>query len=56
MMADAVEASSRSLAEYSEESFRDLVNKIIDDQVNGDISKSTNNFQGYRNGERCVRG
>ncbi|MGB4054205.1 MAG: HDIG domain-containing metalloprotein, partial [Dysgonamonadaceae bacterium] len=34
MMADAVEASSRSLAEYSEESFRDLVNKIIDDQVN----------------------
>ena len=33
MMADAVEASSRSLTEYSEESFRDLVNKIIDDQV-----------------------
>ena len=39
MMADAVEASSRSLAEYSEESFRDLVNKIIDDQVNGGYFK-----------------
>lgn len=33
MMADAVEASSRSLSEYSEESLRNLVNKIIDSQV-----------------------
>ncbi len=33
MMADAVEASSRSLPEYSEESIRNLVNKIIDDQL-----------------------
>lgn len=33
MMADAVEASSRSLTEYSEESLRGLVEKIIDSQV-----------------------
>lgn len=33
MMADAVEASSRSLSEYSEESLRNLVDKIIDSQV-----------------------
>ncbi len=33
MMADAVEASSRSLGEYSEESIRKLVNSIIDSQM-----------------------
>lgn len=33
MMCDAVEASSRSLKEYSEESIQALVNKIIDGQV-----------------------
>jgi putative nucleotidyltransferase with HDIG domain len=33
MMADAVEASSRSLPEYSEESIRTLVDKIIDAQL-----------------------
>lgn len=33
MMADAVEASSRSLKEYTEESIRKLVDKIIDSQV-----------------------
>ena len=33
MMADAVEASSRSLPEYTEESLRNLVDKIIDAQV-----------------------
>lgn len=33
MMADAVEASSRSLPEYSEESIRNLVDKIIDSQL-----------------------
>ncbi|MBK5195738.1 MAG: HDIG domain-containing protein [Proteiniphilum sp.] len=33
MMADAVEASSRSLPEYSEQSLRNLVDKIIDSQV-----------------------
>lgn len=33
MMADAVEAASRSLAEYTEESITNLVNRIIDGQV-----------------------
>lgn len=33
MMADAVEASSRSLPEYTEESIRQLVEKIIDSQL-----------------------
>ncbi len=34
MMSDAVEAASRSLTEYTEESISTLVNKIIDTQVN----------------------
>lgn len=33
MMADSVEAASRSLSEYTEESISDLVDKIIDSQV-----------------------
>jgi putative nucleotidyltransferase with HDIG domain len=33
MMADSVEAASRSLSDYSEESIRSLVNKIIDSQI-----------------------
>ncbi len=33
MMADAVEASSRSLPDYTEKSIRELVNNIIDGQV-----------------------
>ena len=33
MMCDAVEASSRSLKEYNEESLRDLVHRIVDRQV-----------------------
>ncbi|MBR5655720.1 MAG: HDIG domain-containing protein [Prevotella sp.] len=33
MMADAVEAASRSLKEYTEESISSLVNRIIDEQV-----------------------
>ena len=33
MMADSVEAASRSLPDYTEKSIRDLVNKIIDGQV-----------------------
>lgn len=33
MMADAVEASSRSLSEYTEESIQNLVNRIIDMQI-----------------------
>ena len=34
MMADGVEAASRSLPEYTEESISNLVNKMIDGQVN----------------------
>lgn len=34
MMADSVEAASRSLKDYSEESISNLVNKIIDGQLN----------------------
>ena len=33
MMADAVEAASRSLSKYDEESIAALVNKIVDSQV-----------------------
>ena len=33
MMADAVEAASRSLPDYTEQTIRDLVNRIIDGQV-----------------------
>ena len=33
MMCDAVEASSRSLKEFTEESIKELVNRIIDGQV-----------------------
>ena len=33
MMADAVEASSRSLSEYSEESIGNLVDRIVDTQI-----------------------
>lgn len=34
MMADTVEAASRSLQEYTEESIQSLVNRLIDNQVN----------------------
>ena len=34
MMADAVEAASRSLPNYTEQTIRELVNRIIDGQVN----------------------
>ena len=33
MMADAVEAASRSLKDYTEESIRELVNRIVDTQI-----------------------
>mgnify|MGYP003295452533 CR=1 FL=1 len=33
MMADAVEASSRSLKEYTEESIGELTDRIIDSQI-----------------------
>ncbi|MBR5432448.1 MAG: hydrolase, partial [Bacteroidales bacterium] len=34
MMADAVEAATRSLPEYTEDSINSMVDKIIDTQVN----------------------
>jgi len=39
MMADAVEAASRSLPEYNEESIRNLVDSLIDSQVTGGYFK-----------------
>ena len=39
MMADAVEAASRSLPEYTEESISNLVDKIIDTQVSDEFFK-----------------
>jgi len=39
MMADTVEAASRSLKEYTEESISELVNKLIDSQVNDGFFK-----------------
>ena len=35
MMADSIEAASRSLSEYTEESLNNMVDRIIDDQVTG---------------------
>lgn len=40
MMADAVEAASRSLKEYTEENIQELVNKIIDGQVADGLMKN----------------
>lgn len=46
MMADAVEAASRSLKEYNEENISDLVDKIIDNQVaEGYFRESPLNWQ-----------
>lgn len=39
MMADGVEAASRSLSEYTEQSISTLINKIIDDDVAGGFFK-----------------
>ncbi|MDF9831223.1 HDIG domain-containing metalloprotein [Parabacteroides sp. PF5-6] len=41
MMADAVEASSRSLKEYTEEAISELVNRIIDSQIDDGLMKNT---------------
>ncbi len=41
MMADSVEAASRSLKEYTEDSIKDLVNKIIDGQLTDGLLKNT---------------
>ena len=41
MMADSVEAASRSLKEYTEESIRQLVNRIIDTQITDGLLKES---------------
>ena len=41
MMADAVEAASRSLKEYTNESISHLVNRIIDSQVADGLLRDT---------------
>ena len=41
MMADSVEAASRSLKDYTDESFRNLVNGIIDSQINEGLFNNT---------------
>ena len=41
MMADSVEAASRSLKDYSDKSVSKLVNNIIDAQVNEGMFKDT---------------
>lgn len=41
MMADAVEAASRSLKDYTEESISELVNRIIDGQIEDGLMKNT---------------
>lgn len=46
MMADSVEAASRSLKDYNEESIRNLVDKIIDSQIaDGLLSEAPLTFQ-----------
>ena len=40
MMADAVEAASRSLPEYTEESISNLVDKIIDPRLQRATSRN----------------
>lgn len=51
MMADSVEAASRSLPEYTEESISNLVDKIIDSQVEEGYFRSARHVQGHSNGK-----
>lgn len=49
MMADAVEAASRSLKEYTEENISKLVNTIIDSQIaDGLLNNSPISFRDIR--------
>jgi putative nucleotidyltransferase with HDIG domain len=41
MMADAVEATSRSLTEYNDKTIKDLVNRIIDAQISDGLLQNT---------------
>ena len=57
MMADSVEAASRSLPEYTEESISNLVDKIIDSQVaEGYFKELPHHLQGYRHREERIQG
>jgi putative nucleotidyltransferase with HDIG domain len=40
MMADSVEAASRSLKDYTDDSIKNLINKIIDGQINDGLMKN----------------
>ena len=41
MMADSVEAASRSLSEYTDETIKELVNKIIDSQIADELLQNS---------------
>ena len=41
MMADAVEATSRSLTEYTEKAIRDVVDKIVNNQIEDGLLQNT---------------
>ena len=56
MMADSVEAASRSLPEYTEESISNLVDKIIDSQVaEGYFKECPITFKGYCHREERIQ-
>ena len=56
MMADSVEAASRSLPEYTEESISNLVDKIIDSQVEeGYFKECPITFKGHSDGENRLQ-
>jgi membrane-associated HD superfamily phosphohydrolase len=41
MMADAVEATSRSLKEYTEENIKEVVNRIVEGQIADGLLRNT---------------
>ena len=56
MMADAVEAASRSLPEYTEESISNLVDKIIDSPgYRGLLQGMPYYFQRYCHNKNCIQ-
>ena len=56
MMADSVEAASRSLPEYTEESISNLVDKIIDSQVlEGYFQRMPDHIQRHRDDKSCIQ-
>ena len=56
MMCDAVEAASRSLKEFTEESISELVNKIIDGQLaDGHFKQSPLTFLDIENAKEVLK-